>query len=145
MTSTHSTSYAELNAILDQARRAPANSVPVTDAQLLALQRRWTTALAARLDQAIESAAAGDDVALVTRTWHTLAAHFDTLRAVLDAYEPHSAALADALRTEYRILALGAGLASPAMPTEQAVRAGRALRERIRPTAAEPARELAHA
>jgi hypothetical protein len=146
MTTTQTaTSYAALNAVLDQARRSPAHLVPVTDDQLLALQRRWTTALAARLDYAIEFAAPGDDAEIALSAWRTLARDLGVLRAVLDAYEPRSPALVDALRTEYRVLALGAGLAGPDAPTEVAVKAGRALRGRARPSDAEPARRLAHA
>jgi hypothetical protein len=142
---TTGTSWAELSAVLEQARRAPAHSVPVSDAQLLALQRRWTTALSARLDHALETAAPGKDTQVVTRAWHGLANDLHTLRAVLDAHEPHSAALAQALRVEYWMLALAAGLASPDTPTEQAVPAGRALRDRIRPSTPEPTRRLAYA
>jgi hypothetical protein len=144
MSTPASTSYAQLNAVLDQARRSPAHSVPVTEAQLLALQHRWTTALSARLDHAIETTAPGDDTEMVTRAWHALAKDLAAMRAVLDAHEPHSAALADALRTEYRILAMGAGLAGPDTPADAAARAGRELREHIRPSA-RTVRQLARA
>jgi hypothetical protein len=146
MTPTHTgTSYAQLNAVLDQARQSAGNEIPVTDAQLLALQRRWTTALAARLDEAIETTRPGDEATVVARAWRALACDLGALRAVLDAYEPHSPALADALRLEYRVLAMGAGLAGPDTPREHAVRAGRELRERIRPSAAGSARQLERA
>jgi hypothetical protein len=144
MSTQAATSYAQLNAVLDQARRSPAHSVPVTEAQLLALQHRWTTALSARLDHAIETTAPGDDAEMVTRAWRGLAKDLAAMRAVLDAHEAHSPALADALRTEYRILAMGAGLAGPDTPADAAARAGRELRERIRPSA-QPVRRLARA
>lgn len=144
MSTPASPSFAQLNAVLDQARRSSAHSVPVTEAQLLALQHRWTTALSARLDDAIETTEPGDDVEMVARAWRGLAKDLAPMRAVLDAHEPHSPALADALRTEYRILAMGAGLADPDTSANVAARAGRALRERIRPSA-QPARQLARA
>lgn len=126
------TSYADLNAVLDRAGRSPTRSgthPEVTEAQLRALQRRWTTRLTARLDQALEDAALGDEATAVARTWRTLAEEQSTLRAVLDAHEPE---LADALRAEYRVLALGAGLAGLDTPAADAERAGRELRDRIR-------------
>lgn len=124
--------YAELNAVLDQARRRQAHTVPVTEAQLLALQRRWTAALTARLDQALEDAAPGDEAAAVAQAWRTLAEEQPTLRALLDAHEP---ALGAALRTEYRALALAAGLVGLDTPAAEAERAGRQLRDRIRASA----------
>ena len=131
------TDYAELNAVLDQARRQSATE-PVTEpvtmdtAVLLGLQRRWTTALSARLDQAIENAAAEPLTDAVALAWHELAEQYPTLRAVLDEHQHRDAALADAMAYEFRIAAMGAGLVDPYDHSEQAVRIGRGLRELIR-------------
>jgi hypothetical protein len=134
-------SYAELNAVLDQARRPSARHTPVTDAQLLGLQQRWATALSARLDEAIEFAELGHEVEAVAAAWRALATDLDTLRAVLDAHEAGSAALAKAQRTEYRMLAIAAGLSALDAPADVAVQAGLAFRDRIRSGNV----ELAHA
>ena len=56
MTCTKASTYEELNAVLERARRPAAQPVAVTDAQLVGLQYRWATALSARLDEAIEFA-----------------------------------------------------------------------------------------
>jgi hypothetical protein len=123
------TSYAELNAVLEQVQRTSATWTPVTDHQLLALQARWAAALSARLDQAIETA--GPSVEAATSVWHELAREQHPLRAMLDAHEAHSPALADARRGEFHMMALAAGIASLNTPAAQAERAGYELALRI--------------
>src|SRR5882762_290293 len=110
MTCTKASTYEALNAVLDRARRPSAQPVPVTDAQLVGLQYRWTTALSARLDEAIEFAPPKQVAHAVARAWHALASDLDTLRGVLDQNEASSPALAHALRAEYRMLAVASGL-----------------------------------
>jgi len=132
MTCTKASTYEELNAVLDRARRPSAQPVPVTDAQLVGLQYRWTTALSARLDEAIEFAHPKQVADAVARAWHALASDLDTLRGVLDQNEASSTALAHALRAEYRMLAVASGLTDLETPTEESVRVGRGFRDAIR-------------
>lgn len=125
-------SYAELNAILERARSDGGRTVPITSAQLLGLQRRWSTALSARLDEAIEVARPGEEVDVVAAAWHTLAYDLKFVRAVLAAHEADSPALADAQRAEFRMLALAAGLATLDAPAARVVDVGRRFWEWIR-------------
>jgi len=145
MTFTKASTFAELNAVLDQARRPSAHPTPVTEAQLLGLQHRWTTALSARLDEAIEFAHPGQEFEAIAAAWRTLARDLDTLRGVLDANEASCPALADAMRTEYRMLAVAAGMAELDAPAGAAAQVGREFRELIRTDHLELAPELAHA
>lgn len=101
---------AVLDAVLRRARRDPTaplvfDDLPEArrlfgsaDGVLLALQQRWTTALAARLDQAIEA----DTDPHEARA--RLAAEQPTLRAVLDAGAARSSALRDTQRGERRMV-----------------------------------------
>jgi hypothetical protein len=142
MNASAGTGYAELNAVLDQARRS-ATPIPVPDPQLLGLQQRWTTALGAKLDAAIEFAGPEPLVDAVASAWRDLAAANPTLRAVLDDGEARSAALAHAARVEYRMLALAGGISAVSDPADEAVRLGRAFRDLIRSGRAELTPELA--
>jgi len=142
MTCTKARTYEELNAVLDRARRPSAQPVPVTDAQLVGLQYRWTTALSARLDEAIEFAHPEQVAEAVAQAWHALASDLDTLRGVLDQNEASSTALAHAMRAEYRMLAVASGLIDLAAPTEESVRVGRGFRKAIRAGNNERPREL---
>lgn len=124
------TSYAELNAVLDRAARPSATAAEISDAQLVALQHRWTTALSARLDQAIEGAGAEPLVDAVAAAWRALAEERPTLRVVLDANGPivHG----PAGDVEAQMLALAAGLADLDDAPDAAARLGRSYRELIR-------------
>ena len=121
--------YRELNAILELAGHT--GEVTATDAQLLGLQHRWTAALSARLDAAIEFAGNRPLTDAVAQAWHQLAAEQPTLRALLDAAE-HSRALTEARRAEYRMLALAARLAELDDPADVATRRGSGYRDLIR-------------
>jgi len=140
VTMSEGTSYRELTALLEQVNIDPRAIARVTDAQLVRLQQRWTTALFAHLDETLERGGAESLGAAVAGVWREMAAQRPALRAVLDAGEARSAALADAARTELRMLAVTAGLAGLDDPERVAVTLGRRLRERIRAgTAAQPA------
>jgi len=140
-----STTYAELNAVLDRARRPAAQPVSVTDTQLVGLQHRWTTALSARLDQAIESARPKQEAKAVAQAWRALANDLDTLRGVLDQNESSSAVLAKATGMECRMLAIASGLTGLDAPTQESERLGRTFRDAIRAGNDEPRRETAKA
>jgi len=131
LTSAH-TSYAELNAVLERAGHQPRTSTPISDEQLVALQVRWTRALSARLDQAIEFAGSKPLIERVAEAWRQQGTDQVTLRGVLDEAESHCPALAAAVGTELRYLALAAGLVGLDDPTEDAIRVGRDYRDRIR-------------
>ncbi len=132
-TTTQAPTYAELNAILEQARRPSRTPTPVSDAQYLGLQHRWTTMLSARLDQAIEEAIEepeyGKLAQATVEAWRRLAAEQPVLRGVLDEGLTRSEALLDALDAELRILALAAGLVGIDAPESRAVRVGREFRD----------------
>jgi hypothetical protein len=134
--------YSELNAVLDQARRPSSSPTQITDAQLLGLQHRWTTMLSARLDQALEDAGYGPTGEAVVDASRKLAADQPVLRGVLDEGRRRSAALADAMSGEFRILALAAGLVGLDTPEDRAARLGREFRDQFTGTA--PARTMHH-
>ncbi|SDI21110.1 hypothetical protein SAMN05192558_101123 [Actinokineospora alba] len=109
---------AVLDAVLRRARQDPTappalDDIPdarrlfgTADGVLLALQQRWTTTLAARLDQAIES----DTDPHEARS--RLAAEQPVLRAVLDAGAARSAALRETQRGERRMVVSSTNFAS---------------------------------
>jgi hypothetical protein len=126
------TSYTELNALLDRMARPNREPLEITDAQLLALQHRWTAALSACLDQTLELGGTEQLADAVAQTWRRLADEQPTLRAVLDHHEAGSAALTNGQRTELWMLAMAAGLVGVDEPADRAAVLGRALRELIR-------------
>ncbi|MBO0874668.1 MAG: hypothetical protein J2P19_14865 [Pseudonocardia sp.] len=142
MNAAANTSYAELNAVLDRAEHSH-GPIAATDDQLLALLHRWTTALAAKLDSAIEFSGPEPLVDAVASAWRELAGAQATLRKVLDDGEACSPALADAMRTEFRMLALAGGICAPNDPADEAARLGHAFRDLIRSGRAELTPELA--
>lgn len=142
MNAAANTSYAELNAVLDRAERS-SGPIAVTDEQLLALQHRWATTLAAKLDSTIEFAGPEPLVDEVATAWRELAAAQATLRTVLDEGETRSPALAEAQRAEFRMLALAGGICTVSDPANEAARLGRAFRDLIRSGRAELTPELA--
>ncbi len=123
--------YAELNAVLDQARRPSGAPTTVTAAQLRGLQHRWTTMLSARLDQAMEDAG-GPLADAATDAWRLLAADQPVLRGVLDDGLRRPDTPADLTDTEFRMLALAAGLAGLDDPDHRAAARGRELHTRLR-------------
>lgn len=123
--------YAGLNAILDQARRPSRAPTSITVAQLRGLQHRWTTMLSARLDQALEDAG-GPLSDAATGAWRQLAADQPVLRGVLDDGLRRLDTPADLADTEFRMLALTAGLAGLDDPEHRAAALGRELHTRLR-------------
>jgi hypothetical protein len=121
-----SAGYRELNTILEMAGLG--GDTQVTEAQLLGLQHRWTSALSARLDAAVEFA--GDRLLTdaVAHAWHEL-----------DAAEDRPV-LIGARRVEHRMLALAAGLADLDDPVDVAAHRGRGYRDLIRAALPEPGR-----
>ncbi|MBA2956198.1 hypothetical protein GON03_17805 [Nocardioides sp. MAH-18] len=108
-------------------------------ALLGALQLRWHTRLAGRIERELMGQPMDLEAAVVT-AWQTAAADLPGIRAILDREHaaPRSAAVADALakaRTkEHALLAMMAGLASG--PGDAAARAGAVIVERARLEAA---------
>lgn len=130
-------SYRELTELLAEAGRT--SGAPVTDAQLLGLQHRWTTALSARLDAAIEFAGDRPLTDAVADAWQELAAGQPCLRRLLDAAGDRPA-LIEARRVEHRMLALAAGLADLDDPVDVAAHRGDGYRDLIRAAPPEPVR-----
>jgi hypothetical protein len=83
------------------------------------------------LDQTLEHADQSI-VDAVAATWRELAEEQATLRRVLDVAEPGCAALKAAMSTEFRQLALAAGVVGVDDPIHRAVRVGQAYRRLIR-------------
>jgi hypothetical protein len=129
---TTTTGYRELNAILERAGQDPGSVAAISDDQLRQLQGRWTRMLLSRLDQASECAGPEPEIDTVGAAWRQLASEQLSLRAVLDAAEPRSAALGAAMRAEFRYLALAVGSVSVHDPDEEAVRQGQAYRDLFR-------------
>jgi hypothetical protein len=123
--------YLKLISILDRATSQPGSVASISDEQLVALQRRWTRALSARLDRPLDDAAQPIADA-VAATGCELAEEQATLRRVLDVAEPGCAALKAAMGTEFRQLALAAGVVGVHDPLHRAVRLGQAYRRLIR-------------
>jgi hypothetical protein len=104
-------------------------------ALLGALQLRWHTRLAGRIERELMSQPMDLEAAVVA-AWRTTAADLPGIRAILDREQesPRSPAVAEALAKatakERTLLAVMAGLASA--PGESAVQAGTAVEERAR-------------
>ena len=92
---------------------------------LAALQERWHAALATRVELALETGS-GDLTGDVAAAWHGLARELPGLRRVLDRHAAHPA-LIHARRSELRMLAMAAGLATLETPIPVAAEAGEAL------------------
>ena len=108
-------------------------------ALLGALQLRWHTRLAGRIERELMGQPMDLEAAVVA-AWRTAAADLPGIRAILDHEHaaPRSPAVADALAAarakEHALLAMMAGLASG--PGDAAARAGAALEGRARQEAA---------
>jgi hypothetical protein len=137
--STPRVGYAELKALLDQARR-PCTPLHPTEALLVGSQVRWNTALSSRLGAVLEYGRPRLLVAAVSQAWQDLAADFDILRRLLDDPQNDSHAFERAQSVELRMLALAAGLSSLGDPEDEAIRVGRAYRTRIQRECISPAR-----
>lgn len=110
----------------------------------LALQYRWTHALAGRLDVALVDAerfADVDQVGAVARAWRTTAARNPALRRLLDSYRTEAGPrFHEAVRAEQRTVALAAGLAGHDEPADEAARVGAAFLALVRESETRAAR-----
>jgi len=104
-------------------------------ALVTALQLRWHTRLAGRIERSLMDEPA-DLASAVLRAWRTTADELVGVRAILDAYaaSPTSSAMGDALSAAHRrdlvLMAVMAGLASGA--DARAVRVGQGLEDQAR-------------
>jgi hypothetical protein len=78
------TSYAGLNELVLRSAGRPGADLAITDEQALALYRRWNTALAARLDYALEFQGMRPGRDAAADAWLHLEHDEPTLRALLD-------------------------------------------------------------
>jgi hypothetical protein len=129
------TSYATLNElVLRGAGRSRAELV-ITDEQATALYRRWNTALAARLDYALEFQGMRSGRDAVADAWLTLEHDEPALRALLDRCADRPA-LRTSVDYEAYILSAGAGLIDMDDTFQRGVRAGRTYLAEVRALAA---------
>jgi hypothetical protein len=103
------TSYQTLNALIARATDWANVVVLVTDEQAVALYRRWNTALAARLDYALEFAGDRSAEDAAAGAWLELESDNPALRALLDD-NLYRSAVGASLDRERQLMALAAGL-----------------------------------
>ncbi|HKS48896.1 MAG TPA: hypothetical protein VJT49_28070 [Amycolatopsis sp.] len=127
--------------VLRRARHAPEGPLPfaeISGAQdvfgseenlLLALHYKWRQVLAGYLRAEVTDDC--DHVAAVTRAWRRAVRDNQTLRAVLDAHDDHPA-LHGVHQAQQRTLAVTAGLADAAEPTDEVTRVGAAFEALLR-------------
>jgi hypothetical protein len=110
----------------------------------LALQYRWTQALAGRLDVAMtdaEQSADVDHVGAVAAAWRTTARCHPALRRLLDSYAAEAGErFRAAIRAEQRTVALAAGLAGPDEPAGEVAGVGAAFLALVRERPDQPVR-----
>jgi len=103
------TSYSRLNELVVRSAGRPRAELAITDEQAMALYRRWNTALAARLDYALEFQGMRSGRDAVADAWLNLEQDESTLRALLDQCADRVAVRAS-VEYEAYIMAAGAGL-----------------------------------
>lgn len=103
---------------------------------LVALHDMWTRRLQARVELALEL---GEDLPAecVETAWFEVAAELPGVRRVLDAHADDEALRRNEMN-EHRLLAIAAGMVSPADPLEFAARIGERLVDNIRAQHVEP-------
>ncbi|HEX5118878.1 MAG TPA: hypothetical protein VFW65_27145 [Pseudonocardiaceae bacterium] len=128
--------YAELDSV-----RA---AFPSREDLALALQYRWSRALAGRLDVTLVDAerfADVDHVGAVAAAWRATARRHPALRRLLDSYRAEAGPLFRAeVEAEQRTMALAAGLAGHDEPADEVTRVGAAFLALVRETPAGTAR-----
>ena len=122
----HGTSHVVLNELLARLTVRTQDAESVSDDQMQALFHRWNTALAARLDNAIEFAGAQPWSVAVASARVQLAEEYRVLRQTLDKGSGRQT-LKAAEERELCMLALSAGLAQLGDSRSEMVRVGRIL------------------
>jgi hypothetical protein len=123
--------HAVLDDLLAEAKVRSASDVLVSPEQAVALYRRWNTALAARLDEALEFVGARSAAEAAEDAWHRLTSDQPELRALLDRHAAQTE-LRPLIEHECYLLALGAGLIGLDAPRHLGVRRGQVYLERVR-------------
>jgi len=148
-----------LNAVLEHARRNPADTLPYAEVPaaaaefagpadlLLALHHKWIMKLTGHLGVALSEAERNPDVDpidAVQAGWRATAAEHPTLRRLLDAGMSEHAGLAAAMRPaiegEQRLLAVAADLVEPRDSAAEITRVGATLLALLRNASERPAR-----
>lgn len=145
-----------MEAIVEYAETNPTGELPFAEVPeavevftgpeelLLALHYKWTLKLTGRLGLAQAEAERDPSIDLVdavSRAWRTTATEFPVLRRLVDqGIETYPSALRPGVDSEYRMLALAAGLAEPHETRDEITRVGAAFVALVRSAPDRPER-----